>query len=240
MSDDFKARCDQARVDGVKPRITIDTHDPNDIAAAFRKHDILEPVLVRVQAVRAEIVTATEADLFRWYAGRVDPQNPGKVENDIRQTGAATYHPKMTKWKPVRTPKRGQPRKRAITSSLFPGYVFTGFRADEDRHFGDMRGIHGFHGFIAAHGAPIEIAAGKIATIMAEEEAGAYDETRERASAFAKGQQARLLSGPFAGMVGSVSKLKDDEREIVLLNHLFGSARRTTVKTTVENLEAVA
>lgn len=219
MTDDFTSRLDRAAQEGTRPILGRDS-SPQDIAKAFRVHEILAPQPVPTEPVRAEVI--------RWYVVKTNPKCEGKAETGLRETGILSYVPKLKVWRRVRRPKPGKPQKRAVEQALFPGYVFAGFAEACGEDFGLAREVDGVHSFIAVQGHPLRVPASEMEKIRTEEEAGFYDKTRERPPKVIRGQAVVIGQGPLAGMRGHVSQLKSGERVKVLLS-ILGAVSAVTL-----------
>lgn len=160
-----------------------------------------------------------------WLVARTHPRAEGRACENLARQGYSVYAPSMRRW-------RVHGRQRDIVQRpLFPRYVFVGTRAVAGR-WRSILSTFGVSDLVRQGEIPACVPESLVATLRANESAGAFDETRA-ARALAPGAAVRVLVGPFADVVGRLVALREDDRILVLLDFL---GREATVAFAARDL----
>jgi transcription elongation factor/antiterminator RfaH len=142
----------------------------------------------------------------RWFLVYTLPKSEGRAEVHLRAQGFLTYLPK------INTTVRHARRFRNVQAPLFARYMFIILDLSRDRWL-SVHSTIGVSTLFACEGRPIAVPAGVV-----EELISSYDQTVEsKESRFARGQSVRILSGPFAELIGTLDRLDAGGRTRVLL-----------------------
>ena len=155
-----------------------------------------------------------------WYAVQLKPNAEAIAKRNLQQQGIEIFAPFE-----VVTVRRGK-RLAQVNRSLFPGYLFASF----DREAMRWRTINSTYGVsrLVSFGSegPAEVPLELIAALQQRcDGEGRLTE----AAQFAKGDQVRLVNGPFADFIGTIEGLNAEQRVWVLLD-VLGKSTRVTVK----------
>jgi transcription elongation factor/antiterminator RfaH len=143
----------------------------------------------------------------RWYAVASLPHRERGVELQLRAQGFAPYLPLILKT--VRHARRLQSVKRP----LFPGYLFVSMDIDRDR-WRSINGTFGARGLVMVRERPSPVPDGLVESLQDRMDGEGLTRFSEDLSI---GQSVRVLSGPFADLVGSLERLDANDRVRVLL-----------------------
>ena len=156
------------------------------------------------------------ASVSAWYAVQLKPNAEAIAKRNLRQQGIEVFAP----FEAV-TVRRGS-RLAQVNKALFSGYLFASF----DREAMRSRTISSTYGVsrLVTFGSegPAEVPLELIAALKQRCDA----EGRLIAAAqFARGDQVRLVNGPFVDFVGTIEGLNAEQRVWVLLDVLGKSTR---------------
>lgn len=177
---------------------------------------------------------AKQAETGRWYAVQTQPRAEWMVHRKLRQAGYGTLH---LHYRALVSHAR---RKYAVLRPYFPGYLFVEIGPRQSAMA--VNTTHGVLGLVHAGEAPVVVppavieelrAKGDSAGLMPAEVGERLE--RQRAS-MAPGTAVRLVSGPFAGFVGTVAL--DDGLELRLWLDLFG--RRVKAVSSADFVERLS
>lgn len=168
-----------------------------------------------------------------WYVLITDPQAERRVQERTKHLGHEVYIP-ISKTFPARRQGRLAPSP-VIERPLFRGYAFCRLPTlntpwssyvDDERTISPVGGQR----FISNAGRPAPLAPGVIEDLKHREAAGEFDETalsddgRYVIPNWIKlGKTVRVIAGPFAGFIGSISKIINARMVSVWLT-IFGRA----------------
>ncbi len=144
-----QSRIDRARRDGARSTIDRDSA-PEDIAAAFCKHSLLEPREIGAVAY-AETVRVTFGR--RWFILQTKPAAEAVAVEAIAKAGSQACAPEIAEW--VVSHRKEIVRLRP----LFPRYVFVGLDPDArgDIDFRTPRLCDGVAGYVKMAGGMAEV-----------------------------------------------------------------------------------
>jgi transcription elongation factor/antiterminator RfaH len=142
----------------------------------------------------------------RWFLIHTLPQSEGRAEVHLRAQGFRTYLPQIN-----RTVRHAR-RFRNVQAPLFPRYMFLILDLSRDRWL-SVRSTIGVSTLVTCEGRPIPVPTGIVEGLISS-----YDQTVGNLdSRFARGQSVRILSGPFAELIGTLDRLDAGGRTRVLL-----------------------
>jgi transcription elongation factor/antiterminator RfaH len=148
----------------------------------------------------------------RWFLVHTHPKSEHKAELHLRAQGFRTYLPR------VRKTVRHARQLRTVTRPLFPRYAFIILDLGRDRWL-SVRSTVGVSSLFVCNDRPAPVPAGVVEAFIAQTKGDvvALD------AALQPGQQVRVLSGPFADLVGTLQRLDELGRVRVLLE-MMGTA----------------
>jgi len=114
---------------------------------------------------------------------------------------------------------------RTVRAPLFPGYLFVVLDLGRDRWLSVRSTIGVAQLFANKDGHPVPVPVGIVESLIENSEQGL---TRLDTD-LVKGQDVRILVGPFANFVGTLQRLDDAGRVQVLL-HMMGTAVPVTLR----------
>jgi transcription elongation factor/antiterminator RfaH len=142
----------------------------------------------------------------RWFLVHTLPRSEGRAEVHLRAQSFRTYLPQISKT------IRHARRFRDVQAPLFPRYMFLILDLSRDRWL-SVRSTVGVSALVTCEGRPVPVPAGVVEALISS-----YDQTLERLDfGLARGQSVRILSGPFADLIGTLDRLDAGGRTRVLL-----------------------
>jgi len=148
----------------------------------------------------------------RWYVVQTLPCREARAQIHLAAQGFRTFLPRYAKT------VRHARRLSTVSAPLFPRYLFVAL--DLGRHrWRSVNGTFGVAGLLMGDEFPIPVQGGVVESLAAS--CGA-DGHVALADGLAVGQAVRVLSGPFADMVGKLARLDGGARVQVLLQLLGG------------------
>lgn len=142
----------------------------------------------------------------RWFLVHTQPQSEARAQMHLRAQGFRTYLPQINKT------VRHARRFRNVRAPLFPRYMFLALNLSCDRWL-CVRSTVGVSSLFTSAGRPTPVPSGVVEDLMPH-----YDEAGKSADcALANGQAVRVLSGPFAELIGTLDRLDAGGRTRVLL-----------------------
>jgi transcription elongation factor/antiterminator RfaH len=159
----------------------------------------------------------------RWYLVHSLPKGEGRAELHLKSQGFNVFLPKIQ-----RTVRHARQLK-TIRAPLFPRYLFVQLDLNRDQWLSIRSTVGVARLFSHQDGSPVPIPKGVVETLLERTDGSVI----RLDPGLAPGQRIRLMSGPFADLVGKVVRLDDADRVRVLLD-LMGTAvavsvRRSTV-----------
>ena len=158
------------------------------------------------------------AESERWFLAHAQPKSEWKAELHLGAQGFKTYLPQIQKT------IRHARKLRTVRAPLFPRYLFVALDLGRDRWLSIRSTIGVSRLFTTRDGRPVPVPVGIVESLIERSEA---DITRLDVG-LVKGQQVRVLSGPFADFVGTLERLDGAGRVQVLLQ-LMGTAVPVTL-----------
>jgi transcription elongation factor/antiterminator RfaH len=154
----------------------------------------------------------------RWFLVHTQPKSERKAELHLGAQGFRTYLPQIDKT------VRHARKLNTVRAPLFPGYLFIILDLGRDRWLSVRSTIGVSRLFTTQDGRPVPVPVGIVESLIERSEGSV---TRLDID-LAKGQQVRILTGPFAELVGTLERLDGRGRVQVLLE-LMGTAVPVTL-----------
>lgn len=179
-----------------------------------------------------------DASRRRWYLLQIEPRAEHVVGGHLNGHGIRNYGPVMPEWRPVYYRRmltggwRQCGRKRVIVQ-MFPGYRFAFL--DLEAEWFKVRSRPGVIRVLEGPNGPY-VVSDLLITAIEKQERELLNLKDKPANSFKKGQEVRIIDGPFAGFTGQIDRLDVGER-IRLLLSLFG--RKTPVEQHAHEIEAI-
>ena len=164
-----------------------------------------------------------------WYIALTEPSRETKAKTGIERCGFVCNLPTF-----IKSVWAGRTRRRLVTRPLFPGYLFVGFHHGNER-WDLVRDVSGVRDFLRVKGRPASIP--QLAIDAINIKVGELALPPKQRSAYRKGQEVRVMEGPFAAFLGPIERLSGKGRVAVALN-VFG--RIVPVDLHETQIEAVA
>lgn len=149
----------------------------------------------------------------RWFLVHTLPRNEHRAQFHLRAQSFRTYAPEI-----LRTVRHARQLK-TVRAALFPGYVFVILDPTRDRWL-SIRSTFGVASLIAREGRPLSVPNGVVEALIEHTDAA---NLARLDTELATGQSVRILSGPFAELVGTLERLDAAGRVRVLLD-MMGTA----------------
>jgi transcription elongation factor/antiterminator RfaH len=157
----------------------------------------------------------------RWFLVHTQPKSEWKAELHLGAQGFRAYLPKIDKT------VRHARKLRTVRAPLFPGYLFIVLDLERDRWLSVRSTIGVSRLFTTQDGRPVPVPIGVVEGLIERSEGCV---TRLDLG-LTRGQRVRILTGPFADLVGTLERLDGRERVQVLLE-LMGTAIPVTLRRT--------
>jgi transcription elongation factor/antiterminator RfaH len=143
----------------------------------------------------------------RWFLVNAQPKSERKAELHLGAQGFRTYLPQIQKT------IRHARQLKSVRAPLFPRYLFIILDLGRDRWLSVRSTVGVSRLFTAQDGRPVPVPVGIVESLIEQS-----DGTGTRMDAgLVKGQQVRILSGPFADLIGTLERLDGAGRVQVLL-----------------------
>lgn len=160
----------------------------------------------------------------RWYCVHTAPRKELVASSNLELQGYRHFVPTVLK-------KVRHARKvREVKTAFFPRYIFT-IIATETQRWRPINGTIGVSSLITEKDRPKPVPVGVVeALIKVTNDLGTLDFRDE----VEVGQQVRLLDGPFANLIGTLSRMDHNGRVAVLLEIMGGERLVVTDKTALQ------
>jgi transcriptional antiterminator RfaH len=150
--------------------------------------------------------------LGRWHAVHTQPHREVEVENQLRIQGFVPFLPLCSKT------VRHARRFRTARAAFFPRYLFVHLNPDRDR-WRSVNGTYGVSRLVMAGDRPAPVPVGVVESLqLLTNSAGCIS----MQPLLQPGQKVRVLSGPFAEMIGELARVDASQRARVLLDIMGG------------------
>lgn len=161
---------------------------------------------------------------IRWYVAATQPGREEVAELNLRMQGFDVWVPRQAR---VVSHARRRYEKRV---AFFPGYAFLSIDPDRDR-WRSVNGTFGVRSLIMQDGRPVPCPAGLVEQLQAlTDENGLFN----GAAGVGPGDAVRVVAGPFAELVGTLTRLDGAGRARILLQIM-----RTEIAVTLKVADLV-
>ncbi|TXI48908.1 MAG: UpxY family transcription antiterminator [Lysobacter sp.] len=158
-----------------------------------------------------------------WLVLRTRSRHESAVEQSLRQKQIRAYLPKR------KVVRRSRGQKRVVELPLFPGYVFV---QPDPNQYENMRYIRGSCGLILCGNRPATMPENDLQAVKIIVESGAEIAVDQ---ALIPGRRVKVISGPFAGAMGELIRVKSGER-LIINAHLLSSSLSVEVDISMVEL----
>jgi transcriptional antiterminator RfaH len=148
----------------------------------------------------------------RWYVAQTLPRRESSAQLQLEAQGFCSFLPRYTKT------VRHARRLMTVSAAFFPSYLFVALDLGRDR-WRSVNGTFGVASLVMGEGFPLAVQHGAVENLIA---CCGADGHLQLADTLAVGERVRVLSGPFADMIGKLTRLDGGGRVQVLLQ-LLGS-----------------
>ena len=148
----------------------------------------------------------------RWFLAHTLPKSERKAEMHLRAQGFRPYLPQIKKT------IRHARQFRNVQAPLFPRYIFLILDLSRDRWL-SVRSTVGVSSLFTCEGRPVPVPEGIVEGLIEYSEGS----LTSLDAGLTRGQSVRVVSGPFAGLVGTLDRLDGAGRTRVLLD-IMGKA----------------
>jgi len=153
----------------------------------------------------------------RWYLVHTLPRNEQRARLHLEAQGFRTHLAEISKT------VRHARRLRTVRAPLFPRYLFLILDLDRDRWL-SVRGTFGVSSLFSCDERPVPVPPGVVEALI---EHGSQANLA-LCEGLRKGQRVRILTGPFAEIVGRLDRLDENGRVRVLVE-IMGTAVRVGI-----------
>jgi transcription elongation factor/antiterminator RfaH len=154
----------------------------------------------------------------RWFLAHTLPKSEWKAELHLGAQGFRTFQPQ------IRKTIRHARQLKTVRAPLFPRYLFVILDLGRDRWLSVRSSVGVSSLFSSRDGRPVPVPIGIVESLIERSE----DTLTRLDSHLVKGQQVRILTGPFADFVGMLDRLNEAGRVRVLLE-MMGTAVPVTL-----------
>jgi transcriptional antiterminator RfaH len=148
----------------------------------------------------------------RWFLVQALSKAERKAQWHLGAQGFRAYLPQIEKT------VRHARKLRTVRAPLFPGYLFVVLDLSRDRWLSIRSTIGVARLFTTIDGRPVPVPSGIVEQLLVHTAGG----LTRLDSGLSKGQRVRILTGPFAELIGTLERLDDAGRVQVLLE-MMGS-----------------
>jgi transcription elongation factor/antiterminator RfaH len=190
---------------------------------------VMAPGIITPASVRREL-TMLQVDVGspalagneRWFLAHTQPKGEQRAELHLGAQGFRTYLPQIQKT------VRHARQLRTVQAPLFPRYLFVILDLGRDRWLSVRSTIGVSRLFTTQEGRPVPVPSGIVESLIGRSDG----ELMRLDAGLVAGQQVRILSGPFADLVGTLERLDGAGRVKVLLE-MMGTAVPVTLHRSV-------
>jgi transcription elongation factor/antiterminator RfaH len=143
----------------------------------------------------------------RWYLVRTRPKSEKKAQWHLAAQGFQTYLPQIQ-----RTIRHAR-KLTTVQVPLFPGYLFIALDLEQDRWVSVRSTVGVLSLFSHPDGPPIPVPVGVVESLIERSNRNVV----RLDTGLVQGQDVRVLSGPFADLIGTLHRIDDNSRVQVLL-----------------------
>lgn len=146
-----------------------------------------------------------------WYAVSAHPRQESRAEVNLRRQGYVAWLPKLLR------SRRHARRVDTVAYPLFPGYLFVQLQSCS-QSWRPINSTFGVRHIVTLGGRPAPVCLGVVEELqtLADDQGIVSPALHE----LKIGQSLRILTGPFSERVGTLMRLPDSERVMMLLSLL--------------------
>ena len=163
--------------------------------------------------LHVDVGSRTLAGNERWFLAHTLPKSEWKAELHLGAQGFRTFQPQ------IRKTIRHARQLKTVRGPLFPRYLFVILDLKRDRWLSVRSTIGVSRLFTTQDGRPVPVPSGIVESLIGRSDG----ELMRLDDGLVAGQQVRILSGPFADLVGTLERLDGAGRVKVLLE-MMGTA----------------
>jgi len=160
-----------------------------------------------------DVGSRTLAGNERWFLAHTLPKSEWKAELHLGAQGFRTFQPQIQKT------VRHARQLRTVRAPLFPRYLFVILDLERDRWLSVRSTVGVSSLFSNRDGRPVAVPIGIVESLIERTD----DSLTRLDNDLVKGQQVRILAGPFVDFIGTLDRLNAAGRVRVLLQ-LMGTA----------------
>lgn len=125
-------------------------------------------------------------------------------------------------------------KKRTVSRNLMPGYILVHIEPDE-KVYDLIKKVNGVSGFVGDGIKPIPLTQQEVDNLLhiSEEKV----EAPRPEIKFRKGEQVKVIEGPFANFIGTVDEIDEEKSKLKVMVSIFG--RPTAVELSVLQVELI-
>lgn len=179
---------------------------------------------------------------LKWYVLRVVSGQEKKVksylETEVEREKLKDFIPQvLIPYEKVYEMRNG--KKRVRERNFFPGYVLITADLSNGEAFHLVNNVPGVIGFLGSNGTkatkePIPLRQSEVNRILGKvDETDTFEEKLE--TPFIKGEQVKVMDGPFSGFTGTVEEIFEDKKKLNVMVKIFG--RNTPVELSYMQVE---
>jgi transcriptional antiterminator NusG len=173
-----------------------------------------------------EVVTKPDNPNAKWYVVHTYSGHENKVEATLKQRIA--MHHLSEKIVDIKVPTHDQVqikegKKTTIKEKIFPGYILVKMELNDDT-WSLVRTTQGVTSFVGMGNKPTALPEKEVQTIMKFMEVAAP----RYKNRFEMSEAVKIIDGPFADFVGTISDINDEKGKVTVLVSIFG--RETPVE----------
>jgi transcriptional antiterminator NusG len=170
--------------------------------------------------------TLVENPNAKWYVVHTYSGHENKVEATLRQRIVMNHL--QDKFVDIKVPTHDQVqikegKKSTIKEKIFPGYILIKMELNDDS-WSLVRTTQGVTSFVGMGNKPTALPEKEVQTIMKFMEVAAP----RYKNRFETNEAVKIVDGPFADFVGSISEINDEKGKVTVLVSIFG--RETPVE----------
>lgn len=162
----------------------------------------------------------------KWYVVHTYSGHENKVEATLRQR--IGMHSMQEKIVDIKVPTHDQVqikegKKTTVKEKIFPGYILVKMELNDDT-WSLVRTTQGVTSFVGMGNKPTALPEKEVQTIMKFMEIAAP----KYKNRFEMSEAVKIIDGPFADFVGTISEINDEKGKVTVLVSIFG--RETPVE----------
>jgi transcriptional antiterminator RfaH len=158
------------------------------------------------------LVDRAPARRDRWYLAHTRPNGERKAQFHLNAQGFETFLPQIEKT------IRHARRLNTVRRPLFPRYLFVRFDITRDRWLSVLSTV-GVTRLFMQDSKPVPVPAGVVEELLTHSKGG----VTHLDFCVKEGERVRILSGPFANLTATLSRL-DEGRRVQVLLEMMGSS----------------